>query len=176
MLIGTRVVFVETVDQGLSLFCPATLWAGFLHTRCPLPASLYAQSLSRVRLCVTPWTVAHQPPLSTGFPRQEYWSGLPFPSPGNLSDPGIEPTSPVLAGGFFTTEPSGKSSLSTLMESWIFTYVFDFLKMPLHPSSLLILIAPFFLFFFGQLLYSMWDLSSPTRDRIHTSFSESTES
>jgi len=49
-----------------------------------------------------------QAPLSTGFPRQEYWSGLPFPSPGDLSDPEIEPTSPVLAGGFFTTEPPGK--------------------------------------------------------------------
>ena len=50
----------------------------------------------------TPWTVARQASLSMGFPWQEYWSGLPFPSPGNLSDPGIKPTSPVLAGGFFT--------------------------------------------------------------------------
>ena len=44
-----------------------------------------------------------------GFPRQEYWSWLPFPSPGDLPDPGMEPRSPALAGGFFTTEPSGKS-------------------------------------------------------------------
>ena len=50
---------------------------------------------SRVRLFVTPWTVAHEAPLSMGFPRQEYWSGLPFPSPGDLPDPGMEPTSPV---------------------------------------------------------------------------------
>ena len=49
---------------------------------------------------VTPWTVACQAPLSMGFPRQEYWSGLPCPSPGDLSNPGIEPTS-ALAGGFF---------------------------------------------------------------------------
>ena len=42
-----------------------------------------------------------------GFPRQEYWSGLPFPSPGDLPDPGVEPTAPALAGGFFTTEPPG---------------------------------------------------------------------
>ena len=59
----------------------------------------------------TPWTTAHQAPLSMGFPRQEYWSGLPFPSPGNLPHPGIEPVSlmsPALAGGFFTTEPPGK--------------------------------------------------------------------
>ena len=52
---------------------------------------------------VTPWTIACQAPLSMGFPRQEYWSGLPFPPPGNLPNPGIEPTSPALAGGFFTT-------------------------------------------------------------------------
>ena len=58
-----------------------------------------------------PWIVAHQAPLTVGFPRQEYWSGLPFPSPGDLPDPGIKPRSPALqvgycilqwAGGFFT--------------------------------------------------------------------------
>ena len=53
-------------------------------------------------------TAAHQTPLSMGFPRQEYWSGLPSPSVGALPDPGIEPASPALAGGFFTTEPQGK--------------------------------------------------------------------
>ena len=58
------------------------------------------QSLSHVRLFATPWTVAHQAPLSMGFPRQEYRSGLPFPSR-DLPDPGIKPTSPALAGGFF---------------------------------------------------------------------------
>ena len=51
---------------------------------------------------MTAWTVAHQAPLSKGFPRQEYWSGLPFPAPGDLPDPGIKPESPALAGGFFT--------------------------------------------------------------------------
>ena len=56
----------------------------------------------------TPWTVTHQAPLSMGFPDQEYWSGLPFPSPGDLPDPGMEPTSPALTGGFFTTEPPWK--------------------------------------------------------------------
>ena len=69
-----------------------------------------AQSLSHVQLFVTAWTVTHQSPLSVGFPRQEYWSGLPCPRPRDLPDPGIEPTSPALAGGFFTTEPSGKPS------------------------------------------------------------------
>ena len=54
------------------------------------------KSLSRVRLFATPWTAARQAPLSMGFPRQEYWSGLPFPSPEDLPDPGIEPRSPAL--------------------------------------------------------------------------------
>ena len=57
----------------------------------------------------TLWTVACQAPLSMGFPGQEYWSRLPLPSPGDLPDPGIEPKSPALAGGFFTTEPPGKA-------------------------------------------------------------------
>ena len=63
------------------------------------------QSLSHVRLFSTPWTVTYQALLSMGFSRQEYWSGLPFPSPGDLPDPEIEPMSvlfPTLAGGFFT--------------------------------------------------------------------------
>ena len=55
----------------------------------------------------TSWTLAHLDPLSMGFPRQEHWSGLPFPSPGDLSEPGIKPMSPALTGGFFTTEPLG---------------------------------------------------------------------
>ena len=61
--------------------------------------------LSHVQLLVTPRTVALQAPLSVGFSRQEYWSGLPYPPPGDLLDPGIEPTSlvsPALAGGFLT--------------------------------------------------------------------------
>ena len=64
---------------------------------------------SPVRLFVTPWTVAHRVPLSTGFPRQEYWSGLPFPSPGDLPAPGTEPASPALAGRLSPTEPPEKS-------------------------------------------------------------------
>ena len=56
-----------------------------------------------------PWTVAHQAPLSRGFPRQEYWSGFSFPSPGDFPNPGMEHASPVLAGGFFITEPPGKT-------------------------------------------------------------------
>ena len=57
---------------------------------------------------MTSWTVARQAPLSMGFSRQECWNGLPFPSPGALPGPGMEPVSPALADGFFTTEPPGK--------------------------------------------------------------------
>ena len=63
--------------------------------------------LSRVQLFATPWTVAHQAPLSMGFSRQEYWSGLPFPSPGDLPDPGTEPGSPALQADVLTSEPQG---------------------------------------------------------------------
>ena len=63
------------------------------------------KSLSGVRLFVIPWTVARQAPLFMGFSRQEYWSGLPFPSPGDLPDPGIEPRSPTLQADALTSEP-----------------------------------------------------------------------
>ena len=72
---------------------------------------MHAQLLSLAQLFSNPWTVACQAPLSMGFPRQEYWRRLPFPFPGDLTDPGIKPTSlmsPALAGRFFTTEPPGK--------------------------------------------------------------------
>ena len=65
------------------------------------------KSLSHVRLFVTPWTVAHQAPPSMEFSRQEYWSGLPFPSPGNLPDPGMEPRSPSLGADALPSEPPG---------------------------------------------------------------------
>ena len=69
---------------------------------------LHAQSLRHVQLFATPCTVACQAPLSMGFPRQEYWSGLPFPSPGDLPDPGINPRSSALASELFNSEPLGE--------------------------------------------------------------------
>ena len=66
------------------------------------------KSLSRVQLFATLWTVAHQAPPSMGFSRQEYWSGLPFPSPGDFPNPGIEPRSPALQADALTSEPPGK--------------------------------------------------------------------
>ena len=64
--------------------------------------------LSCVQLFTTPWTVVNQAPPSMGFSRQEYWSGLPFPSPGDLPDPGIEPGSPALQADALPSEPPGK--------------------------------------------------------------------
>ena len=64
---------------------------------------------SRVQIFATPWIVAHQAPLSMGFPRQEYWSGLPFPSPGDLPDSGIKLRSPALQADSLPIEPPGKT-------------------------------------------------------------------
>ena len=72
------------------------------------------KSLSCVQLFVIPWTVVCQAPPSMGFPRQEYWSVLPFPSPGDLPDPGIEPRSPTLQADSLLSEPSGSS-----FNSWV---------------------------------------------------------
>ena len=72
---------------------------------------IYYVAKSCPTLFATPWTVARQAPLSMGFSRQDYWSGLPCPPPGDLPNPGMEPTSllsPALAGGFFTTSAPGK--------------------------------------------------------------------
>ena len=83
--------------------CGCTHTQAHTHERACVVAVL---SLSHVHSSVTPWTAARQAPLSVGSPRQKYWSGLPFPSPGDLPHPGIEPLSPALADGFSTTEPT----------------------------------------------------------------------
>ena len=85
---------------------------------------LYMYVLSHVLLFATSWTVAHQAPFSMGFPRKEYWSGLPFPPPGDHPNPGIKLASLALAGIFITTVPLGKpfvNSACTSGSSW-FTY------------------------------------------------------
>ena len=69
------------------------------------------KSLSHVQLFVTPWTVAHQALQSMEFSRQEYWSGLPFPFPGDLPNPGIEPGSPSLQADTLPYEPPGKQKI-----------------------------------------------------------------
>ena len=70
-------------------------------------AIAFSNELSRVQLFATPWTAAYQAPPSMGFSRQEYWSGLPFPTPGDLSDPGIESRSPALQADSSPSEPPG---------------------------------------------------------------------
>ena len=85
--------------------------------------------ISHIRLFI-PWTVAHQAPLSMEVSRQECWSGLPFPSPGDFPDSEIEVislASPALAGGFFTTEPPGKSTYTC--NSLLFVYMFIYIYM-----------------------------------------------
>ena len=72
------------------------------------------KSLSRVRLFATPWTVAYQAPQSMEFSRQEYWSGLSFPSPEDLPNPGIEPRSPALQADALLSEPPGKALPETV--------------------------------------------------------------
>ena len=82
-------------------------------------------SLNCVQLFVTPWTVARQAPLSMGFSRQDYWTGLPFPPPGDLSDPGMELSSlafSALVGRFFITEPPGKPRYIVEIEKQMNSY------------------------------------------------------
>ena len=93
-------------------------------------------SLSRVQFFATPWTVAHQASLSMGFSRQEYWSGVPFPPPGDLSNPGIETGSPPLQADTLPYEPPGKPVCMYTMYLCICThsqtheckYIFDTYK------------------------------------------------
>ena len=75
--------------------------------RSAMLGQLVARTLSCVQLYATRWAVAPQAPPSMGFPRQECWSGLPFPLPGDFSNPGIEPTLPALVGRFFTLRQLG---------------------------------------------------------------------
>ena len=77
------------------------------------------KSLNRVQLFATPWTVAHQAPLSMGFSRQEYWSGLPFPSAGDLPDPGIKPRSPALQAGALPSAPPGKPKVKVAQSVFV---------------------------------------------------------
>ena len=91
--------------------CPSTdEWIKKICCKCV--SVVVIQPLSHVQLFVTAWTSACRVPRSLGFPRQEYWSELPFPPPGDLSDPGIEPVSLALVGGFFTTSDTWKVTLA----------------------------------------------------------------
>ena len=95
-VVGQEIKFIRINLKGNSSFHPQK------KRHCAGPKLLLL--FRCVWLFETPWTVARQAPLSMGFSRQEYWSGLPFPSPRNLPDPGHKPASPALAGWFFTAE------------------------------------------------------------------------
>ena len=102
--------------------------------------------LTCVWLFGTPWTIARHSPLSMGFPRQEHWSGLTFPPPEALPDPGIEPTSPALTSRFFTTEPPGKPfcwsyddftcNCQTIQTPWSTTSIYLPFSEPSNPDTL----------------------------------------
>ena len=74
--------------------------------------------LSYIRLFLTPWTVAYQAPPSMGFSRQEYWSGLPFPSPGDLPNPGIEPGSPAFRANALLSELPGRWVSPSIIQTY----------------------------------------------------------
>ena len=81
------------------------------HTHTHAHTRVCVLTLSRVQLFATPWTVTHQALWSMGFSRQEYWSGLPFPSPGDLPNPGIKPGCPTLQADSLLSEPPGKPTI-----------------------------------------------------------------
>ena len=108
LLLSSLIIFtVTTLNCFLSSSPPHLFFLGFylVHSK----VKVKVKSLSQVRLFVTLWTVALQAPPSMGFSRQEYWSGLPSPSPGDLPDPGIEPRSPTLQADALPSEPPGKT-------------------------------------------------------------------
>ena len=125
-------------DRVQLAYCVSTIC--FLQS----PVSAIAQELPGCAVVplvsgsVTPWTVAHKAPLSMGFPRHEYWSGLPFPTPGNLPDPEIEClslVSCVLAGRFYTTAPPEKPCCSQALMVW--KQCDQCLALPWTPSAVL---------------------------------------
>ena len=104
-----RLIFLECSCFTIS-FSYTSKWISYMYTYCCL-----------VKSCPTLWPYGLQPskaPLSMGVPRQEYWSGLLFPSPGDLPDPGIKPLSPALAGRFFTAEPPEKPMYTYSPSFW----------------------------------------------------------
>ena len=104
---------VNRICLSLSLGCMPIISVFYLEYYFPftfqviIDICVCVKLLSRVRLFATPWTVTRQALLSMGFSRQEYWSGLPFPSPGDLPNPGMEPGSPALQADALSSEPPG---------------------------------------------------------------------
>ena len=99
-------VFNSRNSNNMTGNCVFTVFQAVLKIHC-VCVCVCALLLSHISLFVTLWMVAHQAPLYMEFSRQEHWSRLPFPTPGNFSDPGIKRVSPAFTGGFFTTELHG---------------------------------------------------------------------
>ena len=117
--------------QMILLHLSCNLPTSYVHRWFPafiifLPLKVKVKSLSLVQLFATPWTVAHQAPLSMEFSRQDYWNGLPFPSPRDLPDPGTQPGSPTLQADALPSEPQGKPILAFTGELFHFV-IFLFL-------------------------------------------------
>ena len=120
----------------------------FLGCRCPFHMCA-CSVLSYVQLFATPWTVAHQAPLSMGFSRQECWNGLPFPPPGNLPNPGIEPESPSLQADSLLLSRQGSpplhiftiNSLPRCCNYFASIFLFHFLKDTFHYTEIFSLIC-----------------------------------
>ena len=115
------------LDESLQV----SLSVGSAGLPCGLPIHspillLLLSRFSRVRLFATPWTVAYQAPPSVGFSRQEYWGGLPFPSPGDLPNPGIEPGSPALQADALPPEPPGKTAICKACQTAILLFCISF--------------------------------------------------
>ena len=115
-----------------------------------------SEVVQSVRLFATLWTVAHKDPPSMGFSKQEYWSGLPFPSPGDLPNPGIEPRSPALQAEALTSEPPGIPSMKS--------------GRPLRilPLCVCMNLDWGIIFYFLAVLQGLWHLSFQTKDRTQT--------
>ena len=126
-------------DEGFPSGMPSLVWRADQSPEITWGAFIILQqsigSCSVTQSCLTlatSRTVAHQAPLSMGSPRQEHWSGLPFPSPGDLANPGTEPTSLAIAGRLFTSEPLGKPAILSKIV-WILYNVMmtDFAESPI---------------------------------------------
>ena len=102
---------MRSIPRGLCLLCPTLRVV--IRRRAMIGLKVKVKLLSHVQLLATPWTVAYQAPPSMGFSRQEYWSGLPFSSPGGLPNPGIEPRSPALQADSLLTELQGNAQPKT---------------------------------------------------------------
>ena len=113
---GFSIISEVEVDVFLEFSCFCLAWR-ILSITLIACEKVKVKLLIHVRLFATPWTVAYQAPPSMGFSRQKYWSGLPFPSPGDLPDPGIEPRSPASQTDALPSEPPGKYLLACEMSA-----------------------------------------------------------